>query len=110
MTSSPDKLDLRTAPIAEVCEWVAVEIMGCKVFWTAAGGPGDLCAVAAVERKAREGRLSEWGTQVTTVFGGVKAEWVNESAKCVFSECPIEPEARLRAVALAFEAAGKEGR
>lgn len=117
-----NKLDLRTCPIEELCEWVAREIMEWRkvdglngwTCWRCAKGhlwvsemfATSLDAVAAVERKAREGRLRGWDFRTAHKRGKSThyAQWWKDGVEGAFN-APTEPEARLRACALAWEAA-----
>lgn len=135
--TTTNKLDLRTCPLPDLCEWVAVEIMGWKTGYPAALGDrtvrcikghdglwhaihGDyledhfrsIDAVAAVERED-DGRLAGWTRTITIdADGNAFVVYRDRNRACrahSSSDGAPEPEARLRAVALAWEAAGKEG-
>lgn len=118
MTAIPD---LRTMPVSDLCKWVAVKIPGLvipapfKKFaeWYAAH---PMEAVAAAEAKARKGRLKEWDFR--TSLRRKSNDWSRDphyaqwwkDGKEGAARAPTEPEARLRALALACQSAGKEGR
>jgi hypothetical protein len=132
MTTTTTKLDLRTCPFPDLCEWVAANIMewqpypepSCSLRWMTKDGErifesdgmtdfSSLDAVAAVERKAREGRLGKkWGlwTQYYPLQKLHEAAWGigTNYDHSIICESLSEPEARLRAVALAWEAAKEE--
>lgn len=118
------KLDLRTAPIEQVCEWCAVNVMGLtkgkhRGYWFALDKDGcpencyhdnpvslSLDAVAAVERAARE----KWDLPTVEIQiyrdGSVSVRLVMcQFCSMAGNSLADLPAIWLRAVALAVEAA-----